>query len=148
MKKNFSPLRQDVRSLKDTLSQLNKAVVGLQRFVAAQEKTTKGQKPSLEAAPEEVKKARFSPRLIKSLRKHLGVTQKEMAALAGVTVGAIYQWEKGGFDPRGEKKKTLVALRKLGRREARKMLEDLRAQAAPKRDRSPGREGRRKSGKK
>ena len=42
----------------------------------------------LEAAPEEVKISRFSPRLIRSLRKHLGITQKELAILAGVTVGA------------------------------------------------------------
>ena len=131
--------------MKGVLSQLKKTVVGIQRFVAQQEKTMKGQKPPLEAPPEEVKKARFSPRLIKSLRKHLGVTQKEMATLAGVTVGAIYQWEKGMFEPRGEKKKILVALRKLRRREARKMLEGHRAEAAPKRNRSPGKRGKRRS---
>jgi DNA-binding transcriptional regulator YiaG len=145
MKKSFSPLRQDVRLLKGTLYQLKKTVGGLQRFVAEQERAMKGQKPPLEAPPEEVKKARFSPRLIKSLRKHLGVTQREMATLAGVTVGAVYQWEKGMFEPRGEKKKTLVALRKLRRREARKMLEGRSAKAAPKRDRNAGKKGTKRS---
>jgi DNA-binding transcriptional regulator YiaG len=134
MKKSFVPLNQDVRSLKGVISQLRKTVSGLQRFVAQQEKEMKGQKVPLEAPPEEVKKARFSPRLMKSLRKHLGVTQKEMAILAGVTVGAIYQWEKGMFEPRGEKKKILVALRKLRRREARKILEEKKGQMAPKRE--------------
>ena len=148
MKKSFSPLRQDVRLLKGTLYQLKKAVGGLQRFVADQEKAMKGQTPLLGAPPEEVKKARFSPRLIKSLRKHLGVTQKGMATLAGVTVGAIYQWEKGMFEPRGEKKKILLALRKLRRREARKMLEDRSAKAVPKRDRNPGKKGKKRSRKK
>ena len=38
MKKSFVPLSQDVRSLKGTISQLRKAVQGLQRFVAQQEK--------------------------------------------------------------------------------------------------------------
>jgi DNA-binding transcriptional regulator YiaG len=103
--------------------------------VTQQEKAMKGQKVPLEAAPEEVKKARFSPRLMKSLRKHLGVTQREMATLAGVTVGAIYQWEKGMFEPRGEKKKVLVALRKLKRREARKLLEEKKSEMAPRRAR-------------
>ena len=105
LKKSFGPLNQDVRALKGTLSQLRKTVTGLQRFAAQQEKERRGQRVPLEAPPEEVKKARFSPRLIKSLRKHLGVTQREMATLAGVTVGAIYQWEKGMFEPRGERKK-------------------------------------------
>jgi DNA-binding transcriptional regulator YiaG len=139
MKKSFVPLNQDVRSLKGVISQLRKTVSGLQRFVAQQEKEAKGQKGPLEAPPEEVKKARFSPRLMKSLRKRLGVTQKEMATLAGVTVGAIYQWEKGIFEPRGEKKKVLVALRKLRRREARNLLEEKKGQVVPKRERVQGR---------
>ncbi|OGP92540.1 MAG: hypothetical protein A2156_08690 [Deltaproteobacteria bacterium RBG_16_48_10] len=148
MKKNFVPLSRDVRSLKGTISQLRKTVLGLQRFATQQEKEMRGQKIPLEANPEEVKKARFSPRLFKSLRKRLGVTQKEMALLAGVTVGAIFQWEKGIFEPRGEKKRILVALRKLRRREARKLLEERRAEMAPKRDSKPKRKERRKAPKK
>ena len=147
MKKSFVPLSRDVRSLKGMVSQLRKAVSGLQRFAAQQEKALRGQKIPLEAAPEEVKKARFSPRLIKSLRKHLGVTQKEMATLAGVTVGAIFQWEKGIFEPRGEKKKVLVALRKLGRREARKILEEKSAEMTPKRNPRAERKTRRRTSK-
>ena len=148
MKKNFVPLSQDVRLLKGTISQLRKTVSGLQRFVAQQEKEMRGQKVVLEAPPEEVKKARFSPRLMKSLRKHLGVTQKEMAILAGVTVGAIYQWEKGIFEPRGEKKKILVALRKLRRREARKVLEEKKAGMAPKKNRGAKKRGKKRTLKK
>ena len=147
MKKNFVPLNRDVRSLKITISQLRRAVTGLQRFVAQQEKTMKAQRGPLEAPPEEVKKARFSPRLMKSLRKHLGVTQREMAALAGVTVGAIYQWEKGIFEPRGEKRRVLVALRKLKRREAKKLLEEKKAEAAPRRARAVGRRQRKRTSK-
>ncbi len=147
MKKSFVPLSRDVRSLKGMVSQLRKAVSGLQRFAAQQEKALRGQKIPLEAAPEEVKKARFSPRLIKSLRKHLGVTQKEMATLAGVTVGAIFQWEKGIFEPRGEKKKVLVALRKLGRREARKILEEKSAERTLKRDSRPKKRAKRRASK-
>ena len=148
MKKSFVPMNRDVRSLKLTVSQLRKAVLGFQRFVTQQEKAMKGQKVPLEAPPEEVKKARFSPRLMKSLRKRLGVTQREMATLAGVTVGAIYQWEKGIFEPRGEKKRVLVALRKLRRREAKKLLEEKKAETAPKKDRGPKRRQRRRTSKK
>jgi DNA-binding transcriptional regulator YiaG len=147
MRQNFVPLNRDVRSMKTTISQLRKAVSGLQRFVAQQEKAMKAQKTVLEAPPEEVKKARFSPRLMKTLRKRLGVTQREMAALAGVTVGAIYQWEKGIFEPRGEKKRVLVALRKLRRREARKLLEEKKAEMPPKGNRRPKRRQRKRTSK-
>jgi DNA-binding transcriptional regulator YiaG len=86
----------------------------------------------LEAAPEEVKMSRFSPRLIRSLRGHLGITQKELAILAGVTVGAVHQWESGHFKPGTKKKAVMVALRKLGRREVRKLLEGKGTQMAEK----------------
>ena len=41
----------------------------------------------MEATPEEVNKYRFSPRLIRSHRKSLGIRQRELAILAGVTAG-------------------------------------------------------------
>ena len=118
------PLGKDVRLLKSTVSQLRKTVVGLERFAAQQESQLRKEKVLLEAPPEEVKVSRFSPRLIRSLRKHLGITQKELAILAEVTVGAIHQWESGIFVPRAQKKSVLVALRKLGRREVRRLLEE------------------------
>ena len=118
------PLGKDVRLLKSTVSQLRKTVVGLERFAAQQESQLRKEKVLLEAPPEEVKVSRFSPRLIQSLRKHLGITQKELAILAEVTVGAIHQWESGIFVPRAQKKSVLVALRKLGRREVRRLLEE------------------------
>ncbi len=117
------PLGRDVRSLKSTVSQLRKAVLTLQRITAQQQKQLeKGEMP-LEAAPEEVKVSRFSPRLIRSLRGHLGITQKELAILTGVTVGAVHLWESGQFKPSEKKKAVIVALRKLGRREVRNLIE-------------------------
>ena len=143
MRMKFVPSRRDVRSLKSIASQLRKSVLGLQRFVSQQERQM-GPKPVPEVTPEDMKKARFSPRLIKSLRKHLGVSQREMAALAGVTVGAVFQWEKGKFEPKDEKKKILVGLRKLGRREARILLEEKREEAAPQKNPKVSRKGKRK----
>jgi len=131
------PLSRDVRSMRSTVSQLRKTVLALQRLTARQESESRKEKVLLEAAPEEVKKSRFSPRLIHTLRKRLGITQKEMATLTGVTVGAIYQWEQGMFEPRGQKKGMLVALRKLGRREVRKLLEERRSAIAEKKVRRP-----------
>ncbi len=127
------PLRRDVRTLKNVVSQLRKSVLVLEKWTTQQKKETRKGKIPLEATPDEVKKSRFSPRLIRNLRKRLGITQKEMATLAGVTVGAIYQWEQGVFEPRGQKKGILVTLRKLGRRAVRRLLEAKGPEAKKKR---------------
>jgi DNA-binding transcriptional regulator YiaG len=142
------PLGRDVWSLKGAVSQLRKAVLTLQRITAQQQKQLeKGEMP-LEAAPEEVKVSRFSPRLIRSLRKHLGVTQKEMAILTGVTVGAVHLWESGQFKPSEKKKAVMVALRKLGRREVRKLVEKKSASRVKQSARPSRRRGKKKKSRK
>ncbi|MGZ3748093.1 MAG: helix-turn-helix domain-containing protein [Pseudobdellovibrionaceae bacterium] len=116
------PLGRDVRLLKSTVSQARKAVLLLERLAAQQQKELEKRKVPLEATREEVKKSRFSPRLVRSLRKHLGISQKELAILCGVTVGAVHMWESGKFRPKDEKKALMVGLRKLNRRDVTKLL--------------------------
>jgi len=135
MRARFAPLRRDVQSLKVMASQLRKSVASLQRVMSQQQRQI-SPKPLPEVTPEDLKTARFSPRLIKSIRKHLGVSMREMAKLTGVTVGAIFKWEKGNFEPKDDKKKTLVGLRKLGRHGARTLLEEKKDKAAP--EKKPG----------
>jgi len=124
MRKTSVPLRRNLRLLKKTVSQIRRAVLALERSTAYQQKELKKRKIPLGATPEEVKKSRFSPRLIRSLRRSLRITQKELAILTGVTIGAAHQWEIGKFKPKDEKKAIMVGLRKLGRREVRKLLEE------------------------
>jgi DNA-binding transcriptional regulator YiaG len=127
MRRVSIPLGRDVRLLKNTVSQLRKSVLSLERFAAHQQKELSKREIRLEAPPEEIKNARFSPGLIQSLRKRLGITQKELAILAGVTVGAAHLWETGKFLPSSEKRGAIVALRKLRRREVRELLDQKRA---------------------
>jgi len=124
LRKVSVPLKREVQLLKITASQLRKAVAPLERLVAHQQKELAKREIPLEVTPEEAKKSRFSPRLIKTLRKHLGITQKELAILTGVTVGAAHHWETGKYTPKPEKKAALVALRKLGRTEVKKLLKE------------------------
>jgi transcriptional regulator with XRE-family HTH domain len=62
----------------------------------------------------------------------LGITQKELAILTSVTVGAVQKWESGQFKPSMKKKAVMVALRKLGRREVRKLIGGKGTQMAAK----------------
>jgi DNA-binding transcriptional regulator YiaG len=128
--KTSAPLAQDIRLLKNKVSQLQKIVLRLERSRAHQQKLSGKRENPLEASREEVKASRFSPRLIRSLRKQLGISQRELAILVGVSLGAAHLWETGKFRPKEEKKKALVALRKLGRREVRRLLEKKAARGA------------------
>jgi transcriptional regulator with XRE-family HTH domain len=95
--------------------------------VAQQEKLRPKQGKPLIASQEEVEKSRFSPRLLQILRKNLGITQKELSVVAGVSIGAVQMWEKGKFRPKDDKIAVLVGLRKVGKSRVRKILEERRA---------------------
>ncbi len=85
---------------------------------------SKAKEPELAASPEEVKASRLTPERIQGLRKKLGISQRELGVLVGASTGAVLSWEKGKFKPQGEKKAALVALRKLRKRDVRKMLKE------------------------
>ena len=116
------PLKREVQLLKMMALHLRKAVLPVQRFAAHQQKELSKREIPLEAPVEEIKQSRFSPRLLQSLRKKLGITQKELAILAGVSLGAAHLWETGKFRPKDNKMGVLVALRKLNRRQVRELL--------------------------
>jgi DNA-binding transcriptional regulator YiaG len=123
------PLSKDLKGLKSVVGLLRKAAAAFEKAEKRSSKPSEA-KPALAAvSPEELKAARLSPRLIRTLREHLGLTQKNLATLLGVTVGTVHHWEMGKFDPRGEKKGTLVALRKLGRRQVKMLLQEKNAAA-------------------
>jgi DNA-binding transcriptional regulator YiaG len=124
-----APLGRDVQSLENTVSQLRKSVLAIERVVVQKQKEFSRHEIRLEASPEELKKSRFSPRLIRSLRKKLRITQKELAVLAGVTVGAVHQWEVGKFQPKTVKKARLAALRRITRSDVKKLLEKRRTKS-------------------
>ncbi len=142
IRKIAMPLGRDVRAMKSTVSRLRRAVLEIQRFVTHQKAMLEKAQVPLAASQEEVAGARLSPFLIKRLRRRLGISQRALATLSGVTVGAVYQWETGKFKPRGEKKAFLVALRKLRRREVKKLIEEKKAGNKARAARKPRRKSR------
>jgi len=120
IRSTFFPLRREVRTMRLKLSGLSKNFSALNRLT--KEQLQKVPKKGLEATPEEVKASRLTPERIRGLRKKLGISMRELGILTGTSLGAILSWEKGEFKPRGEKKAALVGLRKLRKREVRKLL--------------------------
>lgn len=72
--------------------------------------------------PPEEKALTFTPARILSFRKKLGLTQTELASLAGVDRGSVLSWEKGKFRPKAEKAAQLAALATKGKEEVRRLL--------------------------
>jgi len=122
VKVTFLPLRREVRFMRLRLSSLSKNFSVLNRLTKEQVKQIEKKGVKLEATPEEVKASRLTPDRIRRLRNKLGISQRELGILTGASLGAVLSWEKGKFKPRGEKKAALVALRKLRKRDVKKLL--------------------------
>ena len=116
------PLAREVRGLKRAVRGMAETVGALEKEAARRERE-RAKGPPVTASEEEVGRSRFSPGLIQKLRARLGVTQAQLGALSGVTGSAAAQWEMGRTAPRGKARAALVALRRLGRREVRRLLE-------------------------
>ena len=54
-----------------------------------------------------------------------------MGILTGATTGAVLSWEKGKFKPTRDKKAALVALRKVTKRDVKKMLAEKAEKVKP-----------------
>jgi len=133
MREEFLKLaRREVRAAVDPVMrqvrEQRRELVALRRIVGIQAKALKP--PDLPDVPdpadESVEQSRFSPWLIERLRKKLGVNQAQLARLVGVSPHTVSKWEGGKSRPRGKIRATLVALRKLGKRQARKLLEEMK----------------------
>ncbi len=114
VKKAAAPLHNRIRSLVRTVSAQEKKIARLEKTAARQDKELRASSPVPESAPpEEVKKARISPRLVKAQRKRLKLNQNDFARLLNVSVAAVRSWEQGRALPKEDTMATFVAVRKL-----------------------------------
>ena len=114
VKKAVVPLRDRLLSLTRIVSRQEKTINGLEKTIARQNKLVTATRPVPPPAPEEeVKKARISPRLIKTQRKRLKLKQAEFARLIGVSVVTVRAWEQGRSQPRGPNLATFISVRKM-----------------------------------
>lgn len=121
---SFFPLRREVYALKLKLSGLMKNFIAMERQAKEVLKEQAKKKLELQASPEEVKVSRLTPQRIRLLRNKIGISQKDLGILLDVSIGAVGMWEKGKFAPSTKKKAALIALRKLGKREVKKLLDE------------------------
>jgi DNA-binding transcriptional regulator YiaG len=118
----FFPLRREVYRMRSVLSQLSRKFNPMERMVKEQMRSDESKKLKMEASLEEAKASRITPERIRSLRQKLEISQRDLAILVGVSLGAVAAWEKGKFQPNLNKKARLVAVRKLRKRDIKKIL--------------------------
>jgi DNA-binding transcriptional regulator YiaG len=145
-----TPLRRDVRRLRLALREVRGQLVALREVAArwAEAHAGRGWQPAV--SEEEARAARLSPGLIRKLRQRLALSQAGVARLVGVSPGAVVQWEQGRATPAGKNRAALVGLRRVGRRQAKRLLAaaaderpKARASAASRRRRARPRRARR-----
>lgn len=115
------PIGRKVRAMELKLSGLSKSFAFLGRAAKERIRRDEREKLKLEASPEG-KASRFIPERIRRLRKRLGISQRELALLTGVSRWAVVMWERGKFKPKRDNKAALVALGKLSKPSAKRMI--------------------------
>ncbi len=128
-------LRDSAGKIQKDMAALKRSVADHRRRIAALERenrslvreASKRQTATAETAPDEVTKARVTAKMVRSLRKKLGLTQGELARLLGVSAQSVYQWEhkEGRLTLRGPTKAAIIEARKLGVRDARRQLDGM-----------------------
>ena len=124
VKAQIAALRKSGASYRRDIAILKRQVTDLQRQLAVANRATKR---ATKSAPNELAKARFSPKGLKSHRARLEMSAADYGRLAGVSGQSIYGWETGKTLPRQAQIGALAALRGLGRREALARLEAMTA---------------------
>ena len=122
-KQAVAQYRRDIAKLKRLLQAQQKEIA----FLKTQERKRLGQP---QAAGETLESVRFSARSVRAERTRLGLSLQGYARLLGVSPLTIYNWEHGKARPGESNLAALVALRRVGKREAVKRLEMLKAERA------------------
>ena len=128
IKAAIAGLRKDNARLKRTAAEHKRRLAELEK--AHERLLSRAAPPGAQAAavrPDELEKARVTGGMIKRLRKRLAISQADLAKLLGVSAQSVYQWEKkaGRLTLRGNTKAAIVEVRKLGKREVKRRLEEL-----------------------
>jgi|WetSurMetagenome_2_1015567.scaffolds.fasta_scaffold31534_1 DNA-binding transcriptional regulator YiaG len=126
VKSSVNPIRTTNISLKKSLAELKRKLSVLEAKHKRLLSHAKIASPKV--LDENEKKARITSKNIKSLRSKLGLSQNDFAKLIGVStqnVFALEHKEKGRLKLRSATLSNLLSLRGIGKREAKKKLEEI-----------------------
>ncbi len=120
--------KKAVSSYRREIAELKRRNTDLERRVSYLESRESARLKSGPAKARPPKGTRFSVRSLKAQRKKAGLSRAGYAKLVGVSPPTIFNWESGATKPSEKHLATLVSLRGLGKREAKKRLALLSAE--------------------
>jgi len=128
IKASGNSIHKSIVSLKKTVAELKRKITILESEInrlKSSHKEIEEQKPKV--TPEIAEKVRFTSKSIVKLRNKLGLTQEEFGKIIGVSSQNIYALEHkvGRLKFRPTTLSNLLSIRGLGKREAKKRLEEI-----------------------
>ena len=119
LKDELLALRKAVTAHRSEIAALKRELKSLRTQLRANEKVVRAVAPRpAPAAGKPGRKARFSAQAMAAQRARLGLSQAQMARLLGASALSVYKWESGKVQPRAAQLERIVAIQKLGKREA------------------------------
>jgi len=125
-------VKAQLADLKAASARYRKDLAALKRKIAEQDRALarlgKARPAATRAAPTSTDpgtQLRFSPSWVSKHREKLELSAADYAALVGVSMLTVYNWEKGRSRPQRKQLEALSEVRKLGKREAWARLETL-----------------------
>lgn len=116
LRKGSATHRSEVAELKCKIKSLESQVKALTR--AASRAESESAKTGEASRSKPGRKVVFGATEFLSLRQQLGFTQAQMGKLVGASSLSIYKWESGQVTPRAAQLEKILAVRKIGKREA------------------------------
>ncbi len=126
IRKAIEPLQAEIKALKKENAQQLRSIAALEKALNKTPRTAMDASvmPRMMPEIEPEERTRLSPLLIKKLRKRLGVSQTEFAALVGVSQPAVASWEQGRAKPRGATRTLVIEARQYSTKQIREIIEE------------------------
>lgn len=123
-RRQTNTLRKASAQYRKDIAEMKRRVSDLQRKVSPLERQVLKSVPS-SAAETDADHVRFTAKGLRSQRKRLGLSAADYGKLIGVTGQTIYSWESEASRPRKSQLASIASLRRMGKREAQRRLQQL-----------------------
>jgi DNA-binding transcriptional regulator YiaG len=122
-------VRAEADSLKKASSQHRAHIAALRKktdeLERALKRASRGTATKREDAGDGDRNLRFRAEGFAAHRKRLGLSAREMGLLLDASSLSVYKWESGQSRPRAKHLQAIAAVRRMGKREASKRLQEL-----------------------
>ncbi len=120
LKDELTVLRKVTASHRSEIAALKRDVKALHSRLKANERALKKVMPISKSEPQENRSpvGSFNAAVFAAKRAKLGLTQSQMARLLEASALSVYKWESGSVQPRAAQVNRILAIQKIGKREA------------------------------